>query len=198
MLSSCSLKIVAFNCAVCALLLAGCDRQSGQQAQPQATQPHGAEARPAAPGVIDRSHKGSVLPEFTLKDSAGQELQFASLRGKPLLINLWATWCAPCVAELPQLDKIAANHPGIKVLTVNQDMNKLDKVAPFLKAHGMSAGVTGLEPWLNPDNSLTFQFGADTLPATILYNSQGREVWRTVGGRDWTSSDTAALLAEAQ
>ncbi len=134
------------------------------------------------------------MPEFTLKNPTGQELQLGSLKGKPLLINLWATWCAPCVAELPQLDKIATDDPNIKVLTVNQDMDKLDKVAPFLKAHG----ATRLEPWLNPDNSLTFQFGADTLPVTILYNAQGREVWRTVGGRDWTSTDTAALLAEAQ
>ena len=198
LLSSPSLKFVALGCAVCALLLAGCDRQSGDQAQPQATQAPGAEAKPAAAGAIDRSHQGSVLPAFTLKDPAGQELQLASLKGKPVLINLWATWCAPCVAELPQLDKIASDNPGLRVLTVNQDMDKLDKVAPFLKAHGINPGATGLEPWLNPDNSLTFQFGADTLPATILYNAQGREVWRTLGGRDWTSADTAALLAEAQ
>ena len=144
--------------------------------------------------MIDRSHKGSALPDFTLKDLAGKELQLASLKGKPLLINLWATWCAPCVAELPQLDTLAADNPGLKVLTVNQDMNKLDGVAPFLKARG----VTRLEPWLNPDNSLTFQFGADTLPVTILYDSSGREVWRTVGGRDWNTADTAALLAEAR
>ena len=86
----------------------------------------------------------------------------------------------------------------MKVLTVNQDMEKLDKVAPFLKAHGATPGSTRLEPWLNPDNSLTFQFGADTLPATILYDSTGHEVWRTIGGRDWTSADTATLLAEAR
>ena len=197
-LSSPALKIVALSSAVVALSLAGCDRQSGQQAQPQATQAASAEAKPGAAGTIDRSHKGSALPDFTLKNPAGQELQLASLKGKPLLINLWATWCAPCVAELPQLDKIAADMPGLKVLTVNQDMEKLDKVAPFLSSHGAAPGTTRLEPWLNPDNSLTFQFGADTLPATILYDAAGREVWRTIGGRDWTSADTAALLAEAQ
>ena len=197
-LSSPALKIVALSSAVCAVLLAGCDRQSGQQAQPQATQAASTEAKSAPAGTIDRSHKGSALPDFTLKNPAGQELQLASLKGQPLLINLWATWCAPCVAELPQLDKIAADTPRLKVLTVNQDMEKLDKVAPFLNAHGAAPGTTRLEPWLNPDNSLAFQFGADTLPATILYDSAGREVWRTIGGRDWTSADTAALLAEAR
>ena len=98
------------------------------------------------------------------------------------------------MAELPQLDKLAGDHPGLKVLTVNQDMDKLDKVPAFLKARG----ATRLEPWLNPDNSLTFQFGAETLPFTILYDAAGREVWRIQGGRDWNGADTAALLAEAQ
>ena len=196
MLSSPALKFAILSCAV---LLAGCDRQSGGQAQPAASTAAGtaagaAAAGPLAAGTVDRSHKGSALPEAQLKDPAGKELNLASLKGKPLLINLWATWCTPCVAELPQLDTIAAEHPELKLLTVNQDMDKLDKVAPFLKARG----VTRLEPWLNPDNSLTFQFGADTLPATILYDSAGREVWRIVGGRDWATPETAALLAEAK
>ena len=190
MLLSRSLTSVALGCAI---LLAGCDRQSGGQAQPSAEPAASAAAAPVA-GKVDRSHKGSALPDFLLKDPAGKELQLASLKGKPLLINLWATWCAPCVAELPQLDKLAGDHPGLKVLTVNQDMEKLDAVPGFLKARG----VTRLEPWLNPDNSLTFQFGAETLPATILYDAQGREVWRIQGGRDWNGADTAALLAEAQ
>ena len=176
------------------MLLAGCDRQSGDKAQPPASS--NAAATPAQPvaGGVDRSHQGSALPDFQLKDPAGKALNLASLKGKPLLINLWATWCGPCVAELPQLDAIAASNTGLKVLAVNQDTQKLEAVAPFLKAHGASH----LEPWLNPDNSLTFQFGAETLPATVLYDSAGREVWRTVGGRDWASAASAALIAEAK
>lgn len=186
MLLSRSFKLVALGCAV---LLAGCDRQSGDKAQPQASQ-----AGPAAVGTIDRSHKGSVMPDLQLKDSAGKELNLSSLKGKPVLINLWATWCAPCVAELPQLDKLAAENAGIKVLTVNQDMDKLDQVAGFLAEKGGSR----LEPWLNPDNSLTYQFGAETLPATVYYDAQGREVWRLVGPRDWSNAETKALLAEVK
>ena len=191
MLSSPSLKLAILSCA---LSLAGCDRQSGDKAQPPETAAAAVTPAGTVAGGIDRSHKGSALPDFQLKDPAGKELNLASLKGKPVLINLWATWCAPCVAELPQLDRIAANRPELKVLTVNQDTQKLESVAPFLKARR----VTRLEPWLNPDNSLTFQFGADTLPATILYDAVGREVWRTVGGRDWASADSAALLAEAK
>ena len=55
-----------------------------------------------------------------------------------------------------------------------------------------------MEPWLNPDNSLTFQFGAETLPATVYYDASGREVWRIVGPREWLDAETKALLAEAK
>jgi thiol-disulfide isomerase/thioredoxin len=181
-----SLKSVALGCAV---LLAGCDRESGGQAQPQAS-----STAPLAAGQIDRSRKGSQMPDIQLKDPAGKELSLTSLKGKPVLINLWATWCAPCVAELPQLNQLAAGNPGIKVLTVNQDMDKLDRVAPFLARKG----GTNLEPWLNPDMSLAFQYGFETYPATILYDAAGREVWRIQGERDWTGEDTKALLAEVE
>ena len=134
------------------------------------------------------------MPDLQLKDNAGKELNLASLKGQPVLINLWATWCAPCVAELPQLDKLAAENPGLKVLTVNQDMDKLDRVAGFLA----DKGGPRLEPWLNSDNSLTFQFGAETLPATVYYDAQGREAWRIVGPREWLDAETKALLAEAK
>ena len=150
-----------------------------------------------ATGAMERfkpARPPKPMPDLEFLDADDKPLRLANLTGKARLINLWATWCGPCVAELPQLDAIAASHPGLRVLTVNQDTQKLEAVAPFLKAHG----VTHLEPWLNPDNSLTFQFGAETLPATVLYDSAGREVWRTVGGRDWASADTAALLAEAK
>lgn len=186
MLLSRSLKFLALGCA---MLVAGCDRESAQQAQPQVQ-----GAAPAQAGAIDRSRKGSLLPDFQLKDPSGKELNLASLKGKPVLINLWATWCAPCVAELPQLNQLAAGNPAIRVLAVNQDMDKLDRVAPFLAEKGGKA----LEPWLNPDNSLAFQFGAETLPATVFYDAEGREVWRVVGERNWLGEDTKALLAEAE
>jgi thiol-disulfide isomerase/thioredoxin len=141
---------------------------------------------------MDRSHKGDALPDVTVKNPAGQSLKLADLKG-PVLINLWATWCAPCVTELPQLDRMAADRAGkLKVVTVSQDRADGAKVAAFLK----DKGLTRLEPWLDPDNDLALKYGGGTLPTTILYDVAGREVWRFVGGHDWTAPDTAKMLAE--
>ncbi len=205
-LSSRSLTLAVLGLAATASsLLGGCDRQSAEQAQPQAAAGAGGSAaasggaRDAVPagaelkGRIDRSRKGSALPDLTLTDAAGRELRLPSLKGKPLLLNLWATWCAPCVVELPMLDKLAATRGGeLRVLTVSQDMQQTEKVAPFLAERGLAR----LEPWLDPKTDLAFHYDAATLPTTILYDAQGREVWRYVGAHDWSGADAAAMLAE--
>ena len=173
-----------------AIVAGGCDRQSGEKAQPQASE----SAAPAAPskGTLDASHKGSQLPDFTLSDPAGKQLRLADLKGQPVLINLWATWCAPCIKELPQLDKLAASGK-VRVVTVSQDTGQPEKVGGFLKERG----IAKLEPWLDPKNDLSFHYGTGTLPTTVYYDAGGREVWRYVGERDWGGAETDALLAQA-
>ena len=192
-LSCPSLKNLVLACGLAAsTLLGGCDRQSGDAAQPQAT---ASAAAKEAIGKIDRSHKGELLPAITVKDAGGKSLALASLRGQPVLVNLWATWCAPCIAELPTLDKLAADKAGsLKVLTVSQDMAGTEKVADFLKARGGA----NLEPWLDPESDLSFGYQAGTLPLTVLYDSAGREVWRFTGGNDWAGAEAAKLIAEAK
>lgn len=190
MLSSRSLKAFVLGFTV---LIAGCDRESGDKAQPAGS--GAAQSGQPAVGAFDRSHKGSQMPDLVIKDPAGKELKLASLKGQPVLINLWATWCAPCVAELPALDKLAGARAGtLKVLTVSQDMGKPETIAPFLKQRG----VTRLEPWLDAEGNLAMQYDVQTLPTSIYYDAQGREVWRLTGAHDWTSPDTAALLAEVK
>jgi thiol-disulfide isomerase/thioredoxin len=193
------MSLRSFNCVVLGLglLLAGCDRQGQPPAQPQAggkqaaapTSGKGVEA-----GTVDRSKAGSAIPDKAVTRPDGRTLALPSLAGKPLLINLWATWCAPCVAELPTLDRLAADKgDALRVLTISQDM-QTDKVADFLARKG----GTRLEPWLDEKSDLAFAYGAQTLPTTIYYGADGREVWRMVGGFDWAGPEAARLLAEAE
>ncbi|MBS0474574.1 MAG: TlpA family protein disulfide reductase [Proteobacteria bacterium] len=172
-----------------ALLIGGCDRQSGGEAQPQAS---GGGGPAPLDGVINRAHRGSVMPDFTLKDASGKELRLASLKGKPVLINLWATWCAPCVAELPSLNALAQQRgDSLRIITVSQDMAKLETVAPFLKDKAPL-----LQPWLDPEGQLTTFYDTTILPTSIYYDAQGREVWRYIGPRHWDHGNGAAMLAE--
>lgn len=201
-MSSRPLKISVLGlAALAAAVLAGCDKQSDDPAQPQAAaESSAAPALGAAPGAaalqgaVDRSHKGGLLPDLTLTDQSGKTLRLPTLKGQPVLINLWATWCAPCVVELPMLDKLAVTRAGkLKVLTVSQDMESTSgKVAGFLT----EKGAPHLEPWLDPKGDLGAQYEVATLPTTILYDKDGREVWRYIGGLDWTGADAAAMLAE--
>jgi thiol-disulfide isomerase/thioredoxin len=188
LLSSRPLTFVALGLA---LLAGGCDRQSGDKAQPQPSTSAGGEAAELV-GTIDRSHRGSPLPGLTVKDPAGKTLALNTLKG-PVLLNLWATWCAPCVIELPLLEKLASDRAGkLRVVTVSEDMGDGAKVAEFLK----SKGLTRLEPWLDPNNDLAFAYGGGTLPTTVYYDASGKEVWRLIGGHDWSDAETKRLLAE--
>ncbi|WP_246448063.1 TlpA family protein disulfide reductase [Novosphingobium flavum] len=195
MLLSRSLKPAVLGlAALSALNLAGCDRQSGDGAQPAAQASGTTQAADAAPTKgADRSHKGAALPDFTFADPKGGKLALASLGSKPLLINLWATWCAPCIKELPTLDALA-KAGKVRVLTVSQDSAEPAKVGQFLTDKGLAK----LEPWLDPENQLAFHYMTGTLPTTVLYDSHGREVWRFVGENDWASAEASALIAEAK
>jgi len=179
--------------ALTGLCLSGCDREPRAPAQPQ-TRAATADAGEGFVGKIDRSHQGSALPQLTVTDPGGAKLALAGLKGKPVLINLWATWCGPCVKELPTLDALAARDAGrLAVVTVSQDSSQPDKVAAALSAHSHGH----LHPWLDPDNTVAFFFGAGELPTSVLFDAQGREVWRMVGAHDWVGADSAGLIAPA-
>jgi thiol-disulfide isomerase/thioredoxin len=186
-----SLKLAILGMALFAF---GCDRQSEKKAQPQASATGASESNGNAAGMLDRSHKGNALPKITLSNPAGHKLALPSLKGKPVLINLWATWCAPCIAELPTLNAISnRSDMHVQVVTVSQDMGEPAKVQTFLDQHGFSQ----LPAWLDPEGELAAYYQAQTLPSSIYYDAAGLEVWRFTGGRDWGSAGTAALFAEA-
>ena len=180
-----------------ALCLAGCDRDQTTANNQTAVANDQTAADPEAPkseGVLDRSHAGSAAPATVFKDPEGDRATLADFRGKPLLVNLWATWCAPCIAEMPTLDALAAREGDkLTVLTVSQDLIDNGKVAAFFDAHKL----TTIQPYVDDEAQLSTDLKVQTLPTTILYDANGKEVWRSIGGEDWRSAKTDALLKEA-
>jgi thiol-disulfide isomerase/thioredoxin len=181
---------LSFILGVSFLLLAGCDRAGEAPAQPGAA----AESAKAATGVVERKFAGTPLPAMQFSNAAGETLDLAAQDG-PVLINLWATWCAPCVKEMPQLDALAAELEGeVRVITVSQDIRGAEVVGPFFAQKGFQR----LEPWLDPETALSAQFTPEgALPLTILFDARGREVLRVAGGYEWDSPEAAALIRDA-
>jgi len=167
-------------------------KQPAQESKTAERAPSGGQT-PGAAGVVDRSHAGAEATDTSFEDPDGNKTSLAAFAGRPVLLNLWATWCAPCVKELPTLDALQVREgKKLQVLTVSQDMEGRAKVEAFLA----KAGFRTLEAWLDPDMELMADLGVSTLPTTILYDAKGNEVWRVTGDRDWTSGETAALLRE--
>ncbi len=189
------LVVALAGLSLAGLSLSGCDREPRAPAQPESSaSAPAADAAEGFVGKIDASHKGSALPQLTVHDPSGAKLAIAGLRGKPVLINVWATWCAPCVKELPTLEALAAREAGkLAVVTVSQDSAQPEKVAAALASHHFDH----LHPWLDPDNTLANFYGAGELPTSVLYDAKGREVWRMAGAHDWSTPDNTALIAPA-
>jgi thiol-disulfide isomerase/thioredoxin len=179
------------------LALAACQKQE-PQTKNTATPSGAAQSAEAGPVKgVDRSHNGKAAPAATFNDPDGREISLADFHGSPVLVNLWASWCAPCVKELPTLDKLAASHRDdgtLGVIAVSQDSGPQASVNAFLAK--LKTGDLGA--YHDPNMGLSAALGPETvLPTSILYDAQGREVWRYVGDLDWTSPEAAKLLAEA-
>jgi thiol-disulfide isomerase/thioredoxin len=187
-----------------ALSIGGCDRQSPVQSQANETIEAPAPANEAAQqtetvveeviGTLDRSHKGDAAPTTAFENPAGGQVTLASFQGKPVLLNLWATWCAPCVKEMPTLDALADSlGDSVQVIALSQDLEGAEKVDPFFQ----KAGFRRLQPYLDKQAAMSSGLTVN-LPETILYDSQGKEVWRMAGGMDWTGQTARELVAEAK
>ncbi|MGC4250579.1 MAG: TlpA disulfide reductase family protein [Sphingobium sp.] len=191
------------------LLLAGlaaCDRQSPppeQAANAGASAPvtSGEATTPAAKGkgefsyTLDRSKAGTPAPDIRFRNPDGGDATLQDFAGRPMLVNLWATWCAPCVAEMPTLDAVAASYgpKGLAVLTISQDTQGEKAIAPFFKKHDLPH----LKGWADPENGLGFHYATAMLPTTVLYDAQGKEIMRVIGAMDWNGEEGRKLIQEA-
>lgn len=180
--------IVTLLLAVAAPMIAGCDRQKADDPQAPA-----ADAREAK--GIDRSHKGEPAPTVKFKNPDGGSFDLGKFKGSPVLVNLWASWCAPCIKELPtlqELEQAQADEGNLGIIAVSQDMAPQGSVDAFLGERDIGRFAA----YHDPDMKLTSALGVQIMPTTILYDRDGKEVWRYVGDLDWTGPEAAKLLAE--
>jgi thiol-disulfide isomerase/thioredoxin len=132
-------------------------------------------------------------PLATLEDGQGKPVDLTErLKGKVALVNFWATWCAPCIVELPTLDRLQAELGGDKfeVVAVAVDLRGMEKVGPFWK----EKGYKHLAIRLDPRGAMMRKFGTNGLPTTFLIDHEGNLVGYLEGHADWASPEAKALV----
>ncbi len=194
--------------AACALSVGGCDRQSPAKEQaepaealaiPAKTSPKkasiGLESANGLRAELSYAFAGKSAPDMPFTGADGREVALTDFAGRPLLVNFWATWCVPCKIEMPTLDALAELESGkVTVIAIAQDLKGRAPVRAFFD----QSDIVNLEPYTDKSNRVWGEIGGTPkLPTTILYNSEGREVWRVTGGLEWDDAEITALLAEA-
>jgi thiol-disulfide isomerase/thioredoxin len=133
------------------------------------------------------------MPIVAFEAPNGDQVTLGDFRGRPVLVNLWATWCGPCVAEMPTLDKLAAREAErLQVLVVSQDTQGRKIVDDYWNKQSF----TLLQPYVDAKADLGFAFATGMVPTTVLYDAKGKEVWRVIGGMNWDGPRANTLLAE--
>ena len=131
-------------------------------------------------------------PAFAFTTRDGTQKQLADFKGKLVLVNLWATWCGPCVEEMPSLERLQAKlGDKLTVLAISEDRQGETVVAPFLQKNG----IQHLAIFLDPKSAATGELGAQGLPTSYLVARDGTIVGKEEGGANW---DSSAMLAKLQ
>jgi thiol-disulfide isomerase/thioredoxin len=130
------------------------------------------------------------LPEAVLLDANDAPHAMADYKGKWVVMNFWATWCAPCRVEMPSLSRLQAAMPEIAVVPVATGRNDVAQISKFFA----DAGVDNLPVLRDPKSGLAHAMGVLGLPVTILLNPDGQEVARLIGDAEWDSPDAIAVL----
>ncbi|WP_373085814.1 TlpA family protein disulfide reductase [Sneathiella sp.] len=133
-----------------------------------------------------------LLKDFTFINADGEQVQISDYKGKVVLLNFWATWCAPCREEMPGLDQLQADMGGddFQVVAISQDLQGMEKVQAFFKKYKIKN--------LGAFNDKTLKSGRSAgvfgLPASILLNADGKEIGRLVGPAEWDAPESKALI----
>ena len=154
--------------------------------------PPAAEAESAPAKAIDFTAPVAIAdPGF--QDLAGTPKHFADFKGKFLIVNLWATWCAPCIKEMPSLARLAKALPAdrFQVLAISLDRGGVEQVRSFWD----KLALAPFEPFIDPSTRLGLILKAQGMPTTLILDPEGREIGRIEGGAIWDSPDMMTKLS---
>ncbi len=132
----------------------------------------------------------AALPDIPVHDSGDAPHALSAWQGQWVVLNFWATWCAPCRHEMPSLDRLQAAMPDIAVLPVATGRNSVDAISRFYD----DIGVTHLPILRDPKGQLARNMGVAGLPVTVILNPDGHEVGRLIGDAAWDDAHALAVL----
>jgi thiol-disulfide isomerase/thioredoxin len=134
--------------------------------------------------------------QFAFEREGGGKLTLADFRGRAVVLNLWATWCAPCRAEMPALDRLeaASGGQGFEVVAVNVDTARLERRAAFLDSVGVKALARYADPSGDAFETLRKDGKALGLPVTLIIDKEGCEIGVAEGPMKWDSAEAEALI----
>lgn len=135
---------------------------------------------------------GKPAPDFTLVDTKGQTWTLSDLKGKVVFLNFWATWCPPCIEEMPAMQKVNAFMPGdrfIMLTILNNDKPAL--ADSFLARIGATFPVL-----IDPQNQTANQYGLTGVPETYIIDKQGVLREKFIGGVRWDAPEAMQMLVE--
>ncbi len=135
-----------------------------------------------------------AVPDTPFLDNAEKNRSLADYKGRGVVLNFWATWCAPCVREMPQLDRLNAllKGTGIEVLTISEDRKGLPLARKFFEVNKLR----DLEILADPKGKLLRALNGRGLPTTVIIDRQGREVGRVAGIAEWDAPETVGFLRD--
>lgn len=149
-----------------------------------------ASAGETVPGVAREVRVGEVLPDMAMDGLNGRAARLSSFRGRPLIINVWASWCGPCRAETASLERLAWSETGQRVTIIGISTDDDRRAAQdWLKASNAT-----LSHFIDHELALERLLGANRLPLTVLVDAQGRVVERIVGARQWDDEASLRLV----
>lgn len=171
------------------------DKESATTASPNAQikeQQTGKFITTIIPDITDEVAVGGYLRDVSLNALNGAERKFSAYKGKPLIINVWASWCGPCRAEMGSLERLAQRYNGkeFNIIGISTDDFE-DKAQAFIKQSGVTF-ENFLDHKLQAENML----GATTIPLTILVDADGRVLEKVRGSREWDSPDIVGAIGE--